>query len=82
MTVRLAALLAILIAPVAFAETPSAQPGTAAASHAAQRPVPVFGEDHPECAEWSDGCIVCTREGCSLPGIACVPADPACRKAK
>ena len=34
------------------------------------------------CAEWSDGCRVCQRraEGpaCSLPGIACVEAEPRC----
>lgn len=39
------------------------------------------GED-AACAEWNDGCRVCQRTGdgvaCSLPGIACVPAEPRC----
>jgi hypothetical protein len=34
------------------------------------------------CAEWTDGCRVCQRladgPGCSMPGIACVPADNRC----
>ncbi|MDJ0449364.1 hypothetical protein [Methylocystis sp. JR02] len=82
MSLRLVALLTVFIVPAAVAQTPPAAPDTATPSHATQKPVPVFGDDHPECGEWSDGCIVCTREGCSLPGIACVPKDPACRKTK
>ncbi|MFC5556069.1 hypothetical protein [Methylobacterium iners] len=34
------------------------------------------------CAEWTDGCRVCQRlaegPGCSMPGIACVPAESRC----
>lgn len=34
------------------------------------------------CAEWNDGCRVCQRVpgevACSLPGIACVPAESHC----
>ena len=34
------------------------------------------------CAEWGDGCKVCSRIGediaCSLPGIACTPGRMAC----
>lgn len=82
MSLRLVALLTVFIIPVAAAQTPPAAPHAEAPSHATQKPVPTFGDDHPECGEWSDGCIVCTREGCSLPGIACVPKDPACRNAR
>jgi hypothetical protein len=54
-----------------------------------------FGASHRECLEWSDGCSVCKLfprgvpangviaemdyVACSLPGIACQPADIACR---
>jgi hypothetical protein len=41
-----------------------------------------FAAAHPECKEWSDGCAVCKREDavhCSLPGIACEPADIVCK---
>ncbi|MBL1258562.1 hypothetical protein [Methylocystis sp. Sn-Cys] len=82
MSLRLVALLTVFIIPVAVAQTSPAAPDAAAPSHASQKPVPAFGDDHPECGEWSDGCIVCTRDGCSLPGIACVPKDPVCRKTK
>ncbi|KAF2990553.1 hypothetical protein OGR47_02005 [Methylocystis sp. MJC1] len=83
MRTRLVALLTVFVIPAAVAQTPPlAEPDTAAPSHAAQKPVPAFGDDHPECGEWSDGCMVCTRDGCSLPGIACVSKDPACRKTK
>ncbi len=42
--------------------------------------VQAWGRVHSECAEWSDGCVVCTREGCSTPGIACTPRETSCRK--
>jgi len=41
-----------------------------------------FGEAHPACVEWSDGCSVCKRAmsvSCSTPGIACLPADIVCK---
>jgi len=76
--IRRAALFALLLAGAAFAETP-ATPG---ASHAAQKPVPAYGDDHPDCSQWTDGCIVCARGAdgpdCSMAGIACLPAEPAC----
>jgi hypothetical protein len=72
----LALIPAALLAGSALAEPPAPPPP------AAQKPVPAFGDDHPECAQWTDGCIVCVRgaEGpdCSLAGIACLPAEPAC----
>lgn len=64
----------------ALAEPPAQPPP------AAQKPVPAFGDDHPECAQWTDGCFVCARGAdgpdCSLAGIACLPAEPACLKPK
>jgi len=76
--IRLAALLPLLPAGAALAETP--------APPAAQKPVPAFGDDHPDCAEWTDGCIVCRRgddgSDCSMAGVACLPAEPACLKPK
>jgi hypothetical protein len=36
----------------------------------------------PNCAEWTNGCVICRRtsEGlaCSTPGIACTPSAPRC----
>jgi hypothetical protein len=41
-----------------------------------------FGGSHPECQEWTDGCMVCKRVGekvaCSTPGIACQPVETVC----
>ncbi|QGM97635.1 hypothetical protein [Methylocystis parvus] len=77
--IRLAALLMLLAAARAEAAGPGESP---AASPARQKPVPAFGDDHPDCPQWTDGCIVCARgaEGpdCSMAGIACLPAEPAC----
>ena len=51
-----------------------------------------FATANPACHEWSDGCVVCVRQGeadskeadkaaysCSTPGIACTPSQLACR---
>jgi len=41
-----------------------------------------FATANPQCNEWSDGCAVCLRENgvkCSLPGIACQPAEIVCK---
>jgi hypothetical protein len=37
-----------------------------------------YGRENPSCQQWSDGCRVCTREGCSNIGIACQPAEVKC----
>ncbi len=38
----------------------------------------------PACAEWTDGCVVCSRTpqglACSTPGIACTRGQPQCLK--
>ena len=46
-----------------------------------------FAAANASCREWSDGCVVCVRQGeaanrafaCSTPGIACTPSRLACR---
>jgi hypothetical protein len=86
MTFRFAALLTILLAPAAIAETAPAPPREIdnAPGGGAEKPTAAFGDDHPDCAEWTDRCIVCMRDAdgpaCSLPGIACVPAEANCLK--
>ena len=47
---------------------------------AEQKSVQAWGRDNPDCAEWSDACVVCTKEACSTPGIACTPKETACRR--
>jgi hypothetical protein len=43
-----------------------------------------FATATPRCAEWSDGCAVCTRDNgaarCSTPGIACQAGPIVCRR--
>ena len=43
-----------------------------------------FGASHPECEEWTDGCVVCARGAdvvnCSTPGIACQPVETICKR--
>lgn len=45
-----------------------------------------YGEGRADCAEWSDGCVVCRRDAretaCSTPGVACTPTGAACRRPK
>ena len=43
-----------------------------------------FAAANSACREWSDGCVVCTRQAgtgyaCSTPGIACQSSPLACR---
>ena len=47
---------------------------------AEQKSVQAWGKEHAECAEWGDGCVACTKDGCSTPGIACTPKETACRR--
>ena len=47
---------------------------------AEQKSVQAWGRDNPDCAEWSDACVVCTKAACSTPGIACTPKETACRR--
>ncbi|WP_024878423.1 hypothetical protein [Methylosinus sp. LW3] len=60
----------------------------ASMAHAAEeKPAQAYGEDHPACLEWTDGCLVCARledgsAGCSMVGAACLPAAVSCLKSK
>jgi len=67
----------LLLATPAFADEP---PPPRAAPKDELVTVQSFGRAHPDCVEWSDACIVCTRAGCSTPGIACTPTPPVCRR--
>ena len=72
------ALAAVVIATVLLAVLLPAAPAPRAPSIAA------FGDHDRSCAEWSDGCVVCRRDGhgpaCSTPGIACVRGPVQCLK--
>ena len=41
-----------------------------------------FIKSHPECVSFTDGCVICLRNGtelnCSIEGIACQPGRPEC----
>jgi hypothetical protein len=45
---------------------------------------PVAADPGPNCAEWTDGCVICQRTAsgpaCSTPGIACTRASLQCLK--
>ncbi|MDI4640446.1 hypothetical protein K9U39_05695 [Rhodoblastus acidophilus] len=71
-----AAMLLALALPAGAEDRPSA-PSEA---------VVAFGASHPDCAEWTDGCVICVRGAdaphCSTPGIACQPGETLCRNSK
>jgi len=53
------------------------------AAAAEEKPTQAYGEDHPACQEWTDGCLVCARQAdgaaaCSMVGAACLPAAVSC----
>lgn len=74
---RLPFLMFLLVAPVpAIADEPTPPTDT----KAEEKSVQAWGRDNPDCAEWSDACVACTRDGCSTPGIACTPKEIACRR--
>jgi hypothetical protein len=62
-----------LVAGAARADAPKGE-----ASPAQQRAVQKYGLDHPDCLEWTDGCMICTPITCSTPGPACTPGEPFC----
>ena len=72
------ALAAVVIGTVLLATLLPAAPAPTLPSAAA------FGDRDKSCAEWSDGCIVCRRDGhgtaCSTPGIACTRGPVQCLK--
>ena len=70
---RIVLLAFCLAAAPSLADAPKIEP-----SPAEQRAVQKFGVDHPDCIDWTDGCIICTQKRCSTPGIACTPREPVC----
>ena len=61
--------------------TPSS-PATEALPPKEEATLHSFGEAHPACVEWSDGCAACKRTmsvSCSTPGIACLPQEIVCK---
>jgi len=79
--------LLLAIACLSLACAARAQEAAPPASQEVPATVFSFGRDNPLCAEWSNGCQVCTRPAsgemqCSTPGIACTPGPPMCRVKK
>ena len=74
---RLPLLMFLLVAPVlAIADEPAPPADVRVETDVVQ----AWGRDHADCAEWSDGCVACTKEGCSTPVIACTPQEIVCRR--
>lgn len=69
--------LFLIIAPAAASADEPAPPPQAQIERDV---VQAWGRDHANCEEWSDGCVACTKAGCSTPGIACTPKETVCRK--
>jgi hypothetical protein len=76
------AMVLVLIVPVE-AEDAKPQSPPPLDTPAATEAVIAFGVSHPDCQEWSDGCVICKRGAdvvaCSTPGIACLPSEPVCK---
>jgi hypothetical protein len=55
---------------------------------AAEEPgIQAYGDLHPSCLEWSDGCMVCRRDegpapACSTPGLSCQPHAIGCDESR
>ena len=52
--------------------------------HGAKMSIQGYGRQNPDCATWTDGCVVCIadddgRGQCSTPGIACTPHGLTCK---
>jgi hypothetical protein len=84
---RLVAAVAILFALAFAANAEDAKPDEKPVETPAPAPsvaVLAFGVSHPECQEWTDGCVICARDAdvvnCSTPGIACLPAETVCKR--
>jgi hypothetical protein len=82
---RFAAAVAMVLAlsAQAIAEDAPNPPAKPVETPAATEAVLAFGVSHPDCQEWSDGCVICKRGAdvvaCSTPGIACLPTEPVCK---
>lgn len=65
----------------------AANPATAAAPSAEELSLRGFGDQNPQCLEWTDSCAICLRDEknvvhCSTPGIACQQQAIVCRTEK
>ncbi len=80
---RFVAAAVILVALAFPAAADEAKPADKPASQPSEA-VLAFGLSHPDCQEWSDGCVICARGedavNCSTPGIACQPVESLCRR--
>jgi hypothetical protein len=80
---RLVAAVAILFALAFPAGADDAKPDEKP-EPAPSEAVLAFDVSHPECQEWSDGCVICARGddvvNCSTPGIACQPVETVCKR--
>ena len=52
--------------------------------HGPKLSVQGYGRQNPDCATWTDGCVLCIadedgRGQCSTPGIACTPHGVTCK---
>ena len=81
--IRWLALLVLALAPVGVRAAPAAS-----VPAAETQSLDAFAAANASCHEWSNGCVVCVRQGdtsdkgafaCSTPGIACTPSRLACR---
>ena len=69
---------AVTLATVLLANlVPAAHRGGALPAHA-------LPAQDPTCLEWTDSCVVCSRQGegvaCSMPGIACTRGAQECTR--
>ncbi len=78
---RIAGAFAFLLCPAFASMRPAAGEETPTAVPAATNGVATqsYGLNDPKCLEWTDGCVVCTKDGCSNIGIACQPKAISCR---
>ncbi len=64
----------------AFADAPKPEPVPAPKPAGVQ----AYGKQNPACLEWTDGCVICVRQGeaihCSTPGITCQPGALVCKR--
>ncbi len=71
-----------LIAPVFVITLAGAIPVAAAEDPG----VRAYGAQHPDCLEWSDGCVICRQSeassapACSTAGIACQIREISCEE--
>jgi hypothetical protein len=65
----------LLAAPCFAAELPLRAKAPPAATDVS---IHRYDERNPSCTEWTDGCRICSSDGCSNIGIACQPKTVTC----